>query len=134
MSWGVGCCMIMILIRGMVRCGWNRDHQALGVAEAVVAHGTGDKLTDADMILCADDQECRSAGFGDKAGPASSAKNLSCQPVLGGVEDVRDCLAVNGIDLGSRYRHRNPAHPEHRAEGRQRAWVPAIGERLLYQG
>jgi hypothetical protein len=27
---GVGCCMIMILIRVRVGCGWNRDHRAPG--------------------------------------------------------------------------------------------------------
>jgi hypothetical protein len=39
----VGPCMIMIRIRGMVRCGWSRDHWVLGVAKAVLANRTGDK-------------------------------------------------------------------------------------------
>src|SRR5512132_1277638 len=100
-SGGVGCCMIMIGVRGMVGCGWNRDHRALGVAEAVVAHGTGDDPADADMLLCADDQECRSDGFGDQGGPRIAREELELPAGFGldGVEDSRDCLAVNGIDL-----------------------------------
>lgn len=43
----------------------------------------------------------------ERAGPANSQSTAS------------QCLAVNGIDLGSRYRHRNPAHPERPAEGRR---------------
>jgi hypothetical protein len=78
--------MIMILIRGIVGYGRNRDHRALGMAEAVVAHGTGDEPADADMILCADDQECRSGGFADQGGPGTPAKNLSCQPSSGWME------------------------------------------------
>jgi hypothetical protein len=35
--------MIMIRIRGMVRCGWSRDHWVLGLAKAVLANRTGDK-------------------------------------------------------------------------------------------
>jgi hypothetical protein len=68
--------MIMIGVRGMVGCGWNRDHRALGVAEAVVAHGTRDDPADADMLLCADDQECRSDGFGDQGGPRIAREEL----------------------------------------------------------
>src|SRR5207344_2763462 len=118
MSRGVGCCMIMIRVRGMVGCGWNRDHRALGVAEAVVAHGTGDDPADADMVLCADDQECRSAGFGDQRGPRIAREELELPAGFGldGVEDRRDCLAVNGIDLESRYRYRYLGHPKRPVE------------------
>ena len=43
----------------LVGRGWNCDHRALRVAEAVVAHGTVDKPADADMLLRADHEQRR---------------------------------------------------------------------------
>ena len=39
--------------------GWNRDHLTVRVAQAVIAHRTGDKPADADMLLSADDEQRR---------------------------------------------------------------------------
>jgi hypothetical protein len=55
--------MIMILIRVViVGYGWNRDHRALGVAKAIVAHGTGDDPADADMAFVPTTRSAASSG------------------------------------------------------------------------
>ena len=62
------------------------------------------------MVLCADDQECRSGGFADEGGPGIAGEELELPAGFGldGVEDGRDCLAVNRIDLTIRYRVQEP--------------------------
>jgi len=58
--------MIMILIRVvMVGCGWNRDHRALAVAKAIVAHRTGDDPADADMAFVPTTKSAAGSGHDD---------------------------------------------------------------------
>ena len=74
--------MIVIFIGAMVACGWNRDHRALCVAEAVVAHGTRDKPTDAHMFLGADNEQRRSDGFSYQDGPRLAGEEVQSPPEL----------------------------------------------------
>ena len=83
---------------------------ALSVAQAVVAHRTGDKPADADMVLCGPTtKECRFGGFADQGGPGIAGEELDfASRVLGRIESktAATASAVNGIDLKSLYRYR----------------------------
>jgi hypothetical protein len=60
----VGGCMIIIFVGAMAATGWNSDHRARRVAEAVMAHRAKDEPGDAHMFLGADDEQRRSDRFG----------------------------------------------------------------------
>ena len=85
----------------LVARGWNCDHRALRVAEAVVAHGTVDKPADAHMLLRADHEQRRCDGFGHQAGPNLAGDELQFPSGvwLHRVEYGRDRFAVGGVDL-----------------------------------
>ena len=61
--------MIMILrVAAVITYGRHRDHGALCVVDAIVAHRTGDKPADTHVLLRADDEQPRSVGFGYQDG------------------------------------------------------------------
>jgi hypothetical protein len=70
--------MIMISFGAVVAYGWNRDHRAVPMAEAVVvmADRAGDQPADAHVLLRADYKQCGSGGFGHQDGPRLARKEL----------------------------------------------------------
>jgi hypothetical protein len=119
MSRGISGCLIMILIGAWVVFGWNCDHRARRVAQAVVAHRAKDKSTDADMLPSADNHQRCSDRFGHQTEPCVARDELQLPAGFGlaGIEHGRDCCAVAGIDLGELHRWRNSAHPQRQVKG-----------------
>jgi len=56
--------ILIILLGAAVTCGWNRDHRAPRVTQAVMAYRAGDEPADAHVLLCADYEQRGSNGFG----------------------------------------------------------------------
>jgi hypothetical protein len=112
--------MIMIFFGAVVAFGWNRDHWALRVAQAVVAYRAGDEPADAHVLLRADYKQRGPDGFGHQDGPhlAGEELQLPSQLWLDGVEYSRDRFAVRGIYLRGFDRHSHPA--QRHAVGRRR--------------
>jgi hypothetical protein len=110
--------MIVILIGVMIAYGWNRDHRAPGMAEAVVAHRTVDKPADPHMLLRADDEQRRSGGLGCQNGPRLAGEELQspAEPWPDGVEYRRDHFAVRWIQRGRLHRHIDSSHSESQVE------------------
>jgi hypothetical protein len=88
----------MIFFGAVVAYGWNRDHRAVRMAEAVVAYRAGDQPADAHVLLRADYKQCGSDGFGHQDGPRLAGEELQSPSELrlDGVEYGRDRFAVGG--------------------------------------
>jgi hypothetical protein len=106
--------MSVMFIGVVIAYGWNRDHRAPRMAEAVVAHRTADKSADPNMLLRADDKQRRSGGFGHQNGPGRAGEELQspAEPWPDRVEYGCDRLPVRGIQRGSLHRRIHSSHSE----------------------
>src|SRR4029453_1842218 len=111
---------MIISLGAAVTYGWNRDHRAVRVAEAIVADRAGDESANPHMLLRTDYKQRGSDGFGHQDGPrlAGEELQLPSQMWFHGVEYSRDRLAVGGIHLRRFDRHSPPA--QRHAVGRRR--------------
>jgi hypothetical protein len=66
----------MIFLGAVVAYGWNRDHRAVRMAEAIVAYRARDEPADAHVLLRADYKQRGSDGFGHQDGPRLAGEEL----------------------------------------------------------